>query len=400
MDTTTSFTFALKETYSGQVVQNMMYQNRPLFALLPKAENFGGKVYPQPVIVESGQGFSATFQNAQLQQTNVTGSEFLMTVATDYGVATLTRLLMKQSGSDVYAFLDASETQMKTAINGLANRLAWKSYRDTFGVIGQLSSTSGVTTSLTLLNQTDIVNFSVGQTLVASTQSNGTALKTGTLQITNINRGTGVITVSPSGATLSPVLAVSDFLYVAGDATLSLAGLAAWLPTSDPTSTAFFGVDRTVDIQRLSGVRANYTDRPTREALIDFGQQIYIAGGQPDYAFMNPVNYGRLLKSLETTKLFVDVPTEAGVSFKALQFEYQAGVIKILPDRFCPINLNYWLSMDTWKLRSLGPAPEMVEEDGVTILRSPNSDSFEVRWAFYGNLMSNAPGWSGICQIQ
>src|SRR5262249_21682431 len=158
-------------------------------------------------------------------------------------------------------------------------------------------------------------------------------------------------------------------------------------------------VNRTVDTQRLSGVRANYTDRPTREGLIDFGQLIYIAGGQPDYVMMNPVNYGRLLKSLETQKRFVNVETDAGISFKALEFEYQAATVKILPDRFCPINLAYWLQMDNWFLRSLGPAPEMVEEDGVTILRSPNQDAFEVRWAFYGNLMSNAPGWSGVVQI-
>ena len=399
-DTITTFSFALKEMYSDQYVQNLMYEGRPTLAIMPKAGDFKGKSFPQPVVMYDGQGYSHTFATAQANQTNITGAEFQMTPIRDYAVALIDGLLIDSSNSDPAAFLDATEAQIKLKIRGLANRMSMKLFRDTGGSIGQLSATSGVTTVITLANASDIVNFNVGQTLRLSAAADGTALHTTGTVVTNLDKNLGTITVTPSMATMTPVGAVNDYIYIDGDATLSMAGLASWIPTAAPAATAFYSVDRTVAMQELSGVR--YDGRPysIREAMITMGQLMYVAGGSPDYVVMNPVNYGHLLQSLETQKRFVDVTTDAGVSFKAWEFEYDNGTVKVISDRWCPINLAYWLQTDTWKLRSAGALAHVREDrDGLIMLRAPTADAFEIRWRFYGNLMCNAPGWNGVMQI-
>jgi hypothetical protein len=42
----TSFASALKQHYTDDRVQNMVYKDNPLLALMPKMEQFGGKNLP------------------------------------------------------------------------------------------------------------------------------------------------------------------------------------------------------------------------------------------------------------------------------------------------------------------------------------------------------------------
>ena len=46
----TSFASALKAHYTNDKVENMVYSENPLLALMPKMEDFGGKNLPVPII--------------------------------------------------------------------------------------------------------------------------------------------------------------------------------------------------------------------------------------------------------------------------------------------------------------------------------------------------------------
>lgn len=46
----TSFASALKQHYTDDRVQNMVYMDNPLLAMLNKMEDFGGKNLPIPII--------------------------------------------------------------------------------------------------------------------------------------------------------------------------------------------------------------------------------------------------------------------------------------------------------------------------------------------------------------
>lgn len=72
------------------------------------------------------------------------------------------------------------------------------------------------------------------------------------------------------------------------------------------------------------------------------------------------------------------------------------GPITVVPDRNCPSQTAYLLSMDTWKLRSLGKAPHVLTYglEGLEGLRVGAADALEIRIGYYGNLICNAPGWN------
>ena len=53
--------------------------------------------------------------------------------------------------------------------------------------------------------------------------------------------------------------------------------------------------------------------------------------------------------------------------------------------------------MDTWKFKSLGQAPRILDFDGLKGVREANSDGVEYRWGYYGNMLCTAPAFN--CRI-
>ena len=52
--------------------------------------------------------------------------------------------------------------------------------------------------------------------------------------------------------------------------------------------------------------------------------------------------------------------------------------------------------MRFWKLYSLGPAPKMLELDGLPMLRLSDDDAYEGRIGYYANLGTTAPGFNAV----
>jgi hypothetical protein len=61
----TSFDAALKQHYTDDRVEDMVYKRNPFMALVTKYENFGGRNLPIPIIYGNPQGRSKTFSNAK-----------------------------------------------------------------------------------------------------------------------------------------------------------------------------------------------------------------------------------------------------------------------------------------------------------------------------------------------
>lgn len=85
----TAMNAALKELYDGQVVENLVYSDNPFLAMVPKKTDFGGKYKPIPIITGVSQGRSATFSNAQGNQSAVQIQSYLLTRVSDYSIATI-----------------------------------------------------------------------------------------------------------------------------------------------------------------------------------------------------------------------------------------------------------------------------------------------------------------------
>jgi hypothetical protein len=88
--------------------------------------------------------------------------------------------------------------------------------------------------------------------------------------------------------------------------------------------------------------------------------------------------------------------TWAGITIHAAY-----GPITVIPDRNCPSQIAYLLSMDTFKFRSLGKAPHILTYglEGLEGIRVGNADALEIRIGYYGNLICNAPGWNCVVSL-
>ena len=57
------------------------------------------------------------------------------------------------------------------------------------------------------------------------------------------------------------------------------------------------------------------------------------------------------------------------------------------------------LTMNVWKLYSLGKAPKILDTDGLKMLRESTSDAVEVRVGYYAQLGCRAPGFNVNIQL-
>jgi len=398
----TSFDAALKQHYTSDMVEMMVYKDNPFLALVAKYEDFGGRNLPIPLIYGNPQGRSATFSQAQSRGA-VTSSQlqdFVLTRVKDYSIATIDNETLEASKGNANAFMEAATTEIDGAINSLTRSLAISLFRDSSGAIGQLNAepaeTSG-TFVMVLKSTEDVTNFEIGQVLVAYAAKSGGSAKTSDGSdadwvIAGVNRSSGELTLTGTYNS-SGTLAANDYLFVDGDRGLKLSGLEGWIPASAPSATAFFGVDRSVDT-RLGGLRLDGSSLPIEEALIDGASLCAREGGKIDHFFMSYDKYAELEKALGSKVQYIDLNVNAQVGFRGIVINGPRGPIKCIPDQNCPSGSVFGLQLNMWKLYSLGKAVRVIDSDGLQMLRQASADGVEVRYGFYGNLGCRAPGYN------
>lgn len=424
--TATNQVAALKELYDNpsDYMKDLVYKKNPLLALMPKDESpkgFAGKYIPVPLVYGTPQGRSATFATAQTNQTAPYLVSFFVYRVANYQLVTITNELLEATKDDAGAFVDEAKLNMDTGFRNISNDMAHDLFAPSTGERGQISAIS--TGVITLVDSATVVNFEVGMALVSysvsgttPTQSTGAAIG----YVIAVNRSSGTVTVSATagGAAGTPTnwstsfkyLAVSgDINFVSGGLGSSatglykMSGLGAWLPSTAPTSgDSFWGVDRSVDVTRLAGVRFDGSTESIEEALVDGAALVAREGGQPDMCFMSFASYAALEKALGAKVQYVDVKhDEADIAFAGIRIHAAYGPITVVPDRSCPGLTAYLLSMDTWKLRSLGKMPHVLTYglEGLEGLRVGTADALEIRIGYYGNLICNAPGWNAVITL-
>ena len=404
----TSFDAALKSHYTDDRVENMVYADNPALALLPKMENFGGRDLPIPIIYGNPQGRSRNFVKAQAQgaATSTRVTDFVLTRAKDYSIATIDNETLEASKGDANAFMDAATTEIDGAIQSLTRSLAISIYRGTDGSIGQVSaepSTNSGTFVITLARKSDAANFEVGQNIVIYSAKTGGSQRSSdgsdvVWPVAAVNRRAGTLTLTGTYDG-SGTIDANDYLFVDGDRGAALAGFEDWVPESDPTSSLFFQVDRSVDVTRLGGNRLDATGLPIEEALIEADSLVAGEGWGMDHFFINPTKFGDLKKALGSKVQYVDLQANAKISFRGILVDGAKGPIKVVPDHNCPSNRVVGMKLAMWKLYSLGKAVRVIDTDGLQMLRQSAADGVEVRYGYYANVGCRAPGSSINVQI-
>jgi hypothetical protein len=416
---------ALKELYTDdkEYMKDLVYKENPFLALVPKNESpdgFAGKYIPVPLEYGTPQGRSHTFSNAQNQQTATALVSYFVYVIEDYQLVTITNLLMEQTKTNAGAFVDASKLQMDGGFRNITNNIAFELFGDgtgSRGSIGSGTNTSGSNYSITLSNPQQIVAFEVGMTLVNFVNTAGTisAISSTQLSVLSVDRANGIITGVLNAGTDASWTTAGNQMGVYGDIVsgassvsstipyVALSGLAAWIPVSTPASNdSFWGVNRSVDPTRLAGCRFNAQSYTIEEGMTNALAFLNREGGKPDLAIMDFASYASLVNALGAKVQYVQVNhDEVEVAFEGITFQSAYGRVTVLADRSCPPQTCYLLTMNTWKLRSLGKVPHILTYgmEGLEGLRVGNADALEIRIGYYGNLICSAPGWNCVVQL-
>lgn len=422
----TSFSGLLKTLYPREVIEDQVYKNRPLLALLDKNENFRGNNLQVPLIYANPQGTGASFSVAQGRSTASTTqtADWLLTRASRYTVVTIDSETMEASEEWDGAFLEARQVEIDGGLNGHANQLETLLFGDGTGRLGQIGSVAANSQSLTLSNPDDIVNFEIGMPLVAASGfTAGTAVRAAgssgnPLFVTSVNRSNGTVGFGfaindATNGLVSP--AINDYLFINGDQTLAgtigttnvMQGLLSYLTgwNGYPTQS-FFNVARGADTTRLGGqfFDATLQGTPLDEALQKLASLIYREGGTPDICFLSPAQYNNLVVLLGSKVTYMRATAEAGtegtIGFDGVKVIGPAGPITVLPAPKCQDAYAFMLEMDTWTLHTLGSAPKILEPDGLSAIRQSSNDGIEVRIASRGNLVTRAPGFNGVARLQ
>lgn len=402
----TSFAAALKTLYSSKRIENLTYASNPLLAMIPKNESFTGDSLKQPLVYGNVKGRSATFATAQTNKAASNYAAFTVTRVKDYALASIDNETLEASKSDKGAFMRAAQAEIDSAFRALGRSIATALYRSGTGSVGVVATGGISTTSLTLASPGDVVNFEVGMK-VQHSATDGSALLSSAAAATlvGINRDTGTLIASANWTTtLSEPIAAGHFLYIQGDAQnagsarTKISGLRAWIPTTAPSNTAFFGVDRSVDVTRLGGVRYDGSALTIEEALVNGVSRVATEGGKTDYIFMNPLDVRNLVNSLGTKVMYTQHKV-GDIGFQGIQVACDTGAVTVMSDLNCPQGYAFLLQMDTWELASLGKAPRLLDSDGNRFLREASADAIEVRCGFYGNLVCNAPGFNAVVTL-
>jgi hypothetical protein len=416
---------ALKELYTGDdYMKDLVYKKNPFLALVPKDESptgFAGKYIPVPLIYGANQGRSATFTNAQTNQTPAQLASFFVYRVQNYSLATITNELLEATAGNAGAFLEEGKLQVDMATKSISNDLALDLFRSGTGSRGQISTfaqNSTVSGTIVLNNLPDVNNFEVNMTLIATTTDGGTP-SSDTFLVTAVNRSSGILTGVPSAASMSTAWATGGYVAVQGDVNtagsvstgqgasttsfLKMTGLAGWLPINGvSTNDSFWNVNRSVDPVRLAGLTVNGSNESVEEALIDASTQIALQGGEPDMCFMSFNSWQALEKEIGSKVQYVQVQHDtADIAFKGLTVNAPYGPITVMADRSCQSKTAYLLEMSVWKLRTLNKAPHILTygREGLDGLRVGNADALEVRMAYYGNLICSAPGYNAVVSL-
>lgn len=387
----------LKELYDGQVPENLVYPDHPFLAMVEKDKSFGGRNYPIPVQYGVSQGRSSVFATAQTNQSANQFKEFLLTRTSDYSLATISNELLLAATTDRESFIRSATSLIDGAIMSASASLSSALFRSGTGSIGQIA-TGGITSGvITLANPNQVTQFEVNMVLQANETDGGTPRAAlGYVIARDVTAGTITVSTSFGGAAASPsAWAAGDYLLVEGDNNAKIKGLAAWLPTTNPGSTSFFGVNRSSDT-RLYGLYYDGSAQSIEEALIDGSTLISREGGTPDVAITDFSSYAALEKALGSKVQYVDMKGPAEISFRGIMINGAKKQIKVFPDKDCQSQTAWLLQMNTWKLATLGDAPMILKYgSNDEMLRVYNADQAEVRVGYYGQLGCKAPGFNG-----
>lgn len=415
----------LKEWYTPERVMDLVYKKYPFIMMLRKNMDVSGKAANVPQIYSDPQGTANTFTVAQGNQYPLTAADFRIVPRQKYSLGSITGRVMRQSRNEEGAFMDLLKENIDKTLKTHMNRLEIDFVaNDGTGALAQFSSyvadaappAGFVNTFVLQLTIPEQVRYwEVNSRVAVANSKTGpfSALNSAVGTVYRVNRSEGKVYVAFDAALPGPVPDLQwlgfdgDFVTnVVSSGASPIIGLAGWLPSvaaraAGALNSPFEGVARNTDEDRLAGVALDIPGSPVKSALIRLAAAIDVNGGDPDVFFMHQFNFSALVESLGPNVLYDNIvlSKEANIGYRAIVLQTESGEVRIVQDSCVPKGTIYGLTMDSWEALVWGDWANIVQDDGLTVLRGGTDDSVTWRARSFCALSCNAVGYNGVVTI-
>ncbi len=402
-DTVAAATYILKRKYMPGKIAQLTQRNHPFYNQVRKDPRFTGEdmrfvtKYANPQGVTS-QPNAAGFVAAQNADSVHKGVQWALDRSRKISYHTVEGELLMATADNEGSFIRAITYAIDSVLEEHGNKLAFDLAGDGTGKLAEVSTyAAGPPVVITVTDAKDMYKFSVGQTI--GVYDTTLATLRGTKDITAVNRGAGTITLSAAVAgTVATDLLINVGDYTAGTGGNVISGIGAWVPATAPTSTAFFGIDRTADTELLGGHRLAATAMDLDEAILDICAEQAKWGARVDRIWMSPTNWNTLVAKLD--QKVERMPGGGAVfGFDAIRVATPAGTALAVPDPSFPENRVYCTDMRSIFMKHLGSLPHMAEDDGRQLMRVTDDDGIEFRARSFSQLGVSHPGRNGVITL-
>lgn len=411
-------------------IECLAVHDKPVLDMLKKGKHSGsGKTFHEPVRVSNPQGLSAT--RATTQETSGGTHAGATSVVAEwnlpYGTYTGGVEISDKdidAGGDVPdgSYLSPIGLETDGIIEEFGEVMDTYLFAEPGKSVGQFSG-SAISTGVATLTgdaaEAQIMNFNIGAPFQASTENGsgahslvGSPVSTG--WVIGVNYDTLQVTFSDSagGSAATPdgwdAADTSMFLFRKGDfqgtgggntPVFIIDSFADWIPSTAPGSTAFKGVDRSVD-SRLGGARLTSTQASglsNEERIKRLVTKLNSTfGGQGEkLVVLESIQWQKLASVLEARGQRPLEGKTANMSYQYITLQTGKGLCKVIASPKCRPDTFWALEMDKWTLRTLSGFPKVMKGDGFTMLRKATADKYEFRIACYGHISTPYPSRHG-----
>jgi hypothetical protein len=423
---TTTIAYALKTVYTNRELENAVYKDNPLFAMMRKEGGFTGSSHIHGVRYRDSLARSVDFATAQGRAGSngasgtdngfTLGVQFIVTRRKEYQIYTLSQEAILAGRDDKGSLIRTLSTEVDSALNNLNRTLGQSVYGDGLGGLGAINSIGGATnrtiggtayanSRLVTVGEA-ITNFEVGHQLMVSDTTKTGAIRAGsTMTVLSVDRSAGTFIIDAGVAGI----AAGDWFFHVGDrdtgsapansALLKLAGLDAWNPVTAPSAgESFFGVDRSRDVTRLAGQRLDISSLQPEEGYITALAALAREGSSPSHIFTSFTDE-KNLKLAVGSRVETEYSQVGDVGFESMKVRGPKGIVKLYADLNAPVGYARLLQMDTWAFKHLGDLVNTADMDGSRLAREYRADAFEGRMSVYGNVVCYAPSKNMVATL-
>lgn len=368
------------------------YEKSKLLGLMSKDTNHGGEGKYVVVSISPTEGGSSNYQTAYANQGPTQEQRFFIGHKTEYQLARIKNLAIAKTMGDRGAIKKIVEHTFTRAGYAFGRAMAARVWGGAGGMLFRLANSSTNTVTATVANASDLAKVEVGQWHQFATNDGTGASPAGllaTTQLQVVSKNLEAKTFDYS-AKLNTVAGATTTMYVfrSGDYANTMTGMQGWAPITAPTTgDSFKGVDRTLEIQKLSGHRVTITGEGKWSGFSRaVAEGMSVAQGDYKHAFWNPEDLNKFEQEIEA-KTVVQVGTKhPGVGYRGITTTTAGGDITHLAEVDVPKGYVWVGNAEDMELCTAGECPRVLDFDGHgKLMRVAGEDAVQYDLGAYGD---------------